>query len=258
MSDLTITIIQSNLYWESIDANLSMFEKKIASVSKATDLIILPEMFTTGFTMNAAALAEDMEGKTVGWMKKMAADSEAVITGSVIVKEHGKFFNRLIWMQPDGNVQLYDKHHLFSMANEQDTFSAGTQKLIADIRDWKICPQICYDLRFPVWLRNVEKYDLLIFVANWPERRSYPWQQLLIARAIENQCYVAGVNRVGEDGNGISYSGCSAIIDPKGKVLFEKSHQEVVQTITLSKSNLQKTRARFPFLQDGDRFTIVG
>lgn len=258
MQDLKITIIQSNLHWENIRRNLEMFSQKIASLNEETDLIVLPEMFSTGFTMNNKPLAENMSGKTFGWMKQKAQEKNCVITGSVIIEENGKYFNRLIWMRADGSFETYDKRHLFRYADEQKYYSAGNKKLIVELEGWKICPLICYDLRFPVWIRNRNKeYDALIFVANWPERRNYPREALLIARAIENQAYVIGVNRVGKDGNGVNHSGDSVVINPQGEVLCKaKPNEETVLTVTLSFSELAEWRKKFPAWMDADQFTI--
>lgn len=258
MQDLKATIIQVNLHWENVNENLKMFSEKISSIKEETDLIILPEMFSTGFTMNNKPLAEKMNGKTFEWMKKMAKEKKCVITGSVIIEENSNYFNRLIWMRADGSFEIYDKRHLFRYANEQDYYTAGTKKLIVELKGWKICPQICYDLRFPVWIRNQNKeYDILIFVANWPERRNYPRETLLIARAIENQAYVIGVNRVGKDGGDINHSGDSVFINPQGEVISKaKSNEEVVMTVSLSYSALEEWRKKFPAWMDADKFTI--
>ena len=269
MKNLAITIIQSNLHWENIDANLKMFSQKISSIKEKTDLIVLPEMFSTGFTMNNKALAETMKGKTVEWMKKTAKEKNCVITGSIITEEKKKYYNRLIWMMPNGKFKTYDKRHLFRYANEQNYYTAGKKKLIVELNGWKICPMICYDLRFPVWIRNRYKkdsssplgmtaeYDLLLFVANWPERRNYPREALLLARAIENQSYVIGVNRVGKDGGEINHSGDSVVINPQGEVIHKaKPNEEIIFTETLSYKELQEWREKFPAWMDADRFII--
>ncbi len=259
MEDLKITIIQSELHWEDGERNLEMFSEKFSSIKDSTDLIILPEMFTTGFTMNAKACAEEMNGKTISRMQSMAKEKNCVIAGSVIIRENGKSYNRLIWMKPDGTFELYDKRHLFRLAEEHKTYTAGEKKVITEIKGWKICPLICFDLRFPVWSRRTrqEDYDLLIYVANWPERRVHAWRQLLIARAIENQSYVAGVNRIGNDGNAIYHSGHSAVIDFKGEQLNNtKPGEESIETISLSKQSLLDFREAFPFADDADEFKI--
>ncbi|WP_394996012.1 amidohydrolase [Emticicia sp.] len=256
--NLKVTIIQTNLYWEEPTANLAMLEEKVFGISEATDLIILPEMFNSGFTMNAAKIAEPMNLTTTRWMKQMAAQTGAVITGSFIVKEGGNYYNRLLWVEPSGEVDFYDKRHLFRMAKENDVFSGGNKRLIKTIKGWKVCPLICYDLRFPVWSRNVHlDYDLLIYVANWPKVRMYPWDSLLVARAIENQSYVVGVNRVGEDGNGFQYSGNSAVIDFTGKVFVREIDDEIISHHTLEKTPLDEFRQRFPAYLDADGFVLI-
>ena len=261
--NLSVTIIQSNLYWEDIEANLEMFAKKINNIKSKTDLIILPEMFTTGFSMKNKSLAEKMNGKSVSWMKELALKKKCVLTGSLIIEEKNKYYNRLVWMQPNGRFFTYDKRHLFSYGNEQNHYTAGKQKLIVELNGWKICPLVCYDLRFPVWARNKNlrskspEYDLLLFVANWPERRNHPWKTLLMARAMENQSYVIGVNRVGDDGNKIYHSGDSAVINYVGEVISKtKPHKENIETVLLSKEALDEWRKNFPALADADTFSV--
>lgn len=256
MEDLRVTLIQSALVWENPEANRQHFAQRIAQLEEPTDLIILPEMFTTGFTMNNAPLAETMDGPTLQWMREMAQQSGAVVTGSFIAKEDGHFYNRLVWMQPDGAYQHYDKRHLFTLAGEDNYYTPGQQRLLVEWKGWKIMPLICYDLRFPVWSRNVERYDLLIYVANFPERRAYAWQQLLIARAIENQCYTIGVNCVGVDGKENSYSGDSALHDYEGQTVYRITHAEDVFTTTLNASGQQTFREKLAFLEDQDGFVI--
>jgi omega-amidase len=257
MQDLKITIIQSDLHWENPGANISMFEEKIWKIREQADVIVLPEMFTTGFTMNAPALAEPMNLTAFKWMKQQAAQTGAVVTGSLIIKEKDRYFNRLIWMQPDGKFFMYDKRHLFRMAEEHQIYSPGREKLLVEWKGWKIRPLICYDLRFPVWSRNRQnEYDLLIYVANWPEARRLPWKTLLQARAIENLSYVVGVNRIGKDGKGITYCGESSIISPKGEVLWQKESSEEIVTYALSKAELASFRAKFPADRDADEFTL--
>lgn len=261
MSNLRITIVQSGLHWEDAAANRAMFAEKLSPVFD-TDLILLPETFTTGFSMNPSVLAEQMQGETTQWIKEMAEKNNAVVTGSVLVEEDNKYYNRLLWVQPDGQVFKYDKRHLFSLTGEEKVMSPGSEKTLVQIGDWKICPLICYDLRFPVWSRNrlmqngEAAYDVLVYVANWPERRSYAWKQLLLARAIENQCYVVGVNRVGNDGNDIYHSGDSLVIDPMGQVLFHAADEEVVHTVSLDLGMLKTVRRQFSFLKDADDFEI--
>ena len=269
MSSLTITLIQTNLLWEDKKANLDMLSGKIESIKAKTEVIILPEMFSTGFSMNAESLAENMNGVTMQWMKKIASEKHIILTGSIIIKEDGHYFNRLVWMLPNGEYGIYDKRHLFAYGNEHLHFNAGNKRLIAAVKGWKINLQVCYDLRFPVWARQSPlspregkgvhfEYDLLIYVANWPQARIHAWKTLLRARAIENQCYVAGVNRVGYDGNGIYYSGDSMIIDPLGEILYGKETEEDVFTYTFEKEKLNAVREKFPFWQDADLFNITG
>ncbi len=260
MNDLKITIIQSDLHWEDKSKNLEMFSHKIAAISEATDLIVLPEMFTTGFSMSPEKFAEPMSGATINWMKQKAKEKNCVITGSFICEEAGKYFNRLVWMNADGAFSTYDKRHLFRMGDEDNHYGYGDKKIIVVLKGWKICPLICYDLRFPVWARNTkqEQYDVLIYVANWPERRAYPWKSLLVARAIENQSYVVGLNRVGNDGNDISHSGDSLVLNPKGEPISKmKSNEDTIETTLLNYSELVEFRKTFPALLDSDEFTIL-
>jgi omega-amidase len=257
MDNLKISIFQGYLFWENIDKNLQNIELRLSSIREKTELIILPEMFTTGFTMNAAALAESMGGKTMQWMHKIAVKYNAVVTGSLIIKENNKFYNRLIWMRPDGTHEHYDKRHMFALGNEHETYTAGNKRIIVELNGWKICPVICYDLRFPVWLRNVGgEYDLLLIVANWPERRALHWRTLIPARAIENQAYVVAVNRVGHDGNEVYHSGDSNCIDPNGKVIYYKRDEEDMYTFTIVGDEIEKIRRAMPFLKDADIFEI--
>ena len=256
MSQLRLTTVQTSLFWEQPAANLEMFAEKLQGLAGKTDLVVLPEMFTTGFSMNAAALAEGMNGSTVTWLRQQAAKLDAVVTGSFIARENGRFFNRLVWMQPDGDFKTYDKRHLFTLAGEHETYTAGTSKLLVEWRGWKICPMICYDLRFPIWSRNAEAYDLLIFTANWPERRNHHWKSLLVARAIENQAYVAGVNRTGADGKDFSYTGDTSVLDFSGKLLYTVAEIEDVFTVSLSRETMLQFRKNLPFLDDRDFFQI--
>ncbi len=254
---LSITIIQANLHWEDPIANRKMFSEKIGAILESTNLIILPEMFTTGFTMNASALAETNEGATLEWMREIADSRNTAITGSVIIEDNGNYYNRLFFVLPDGSYHSYDKKHTFTLAGEHKTFTAGTEKLILNYRGWSICPLICYDLRFPVWARNTEDYDLLIYVANWPKKRIVAWDSLLKARAIENMSYCVGVNRVGMDDNTHEYVGHSAVYDVLGEQLSEKNNEkEFVQTLELSKEHIDKTRKQLQFLNDRDAFHL--
>jgi len=261
MSSLTITLIQTNLHWEDKKANLDMFSKKIESIEEKTEVIILPEMFNTGFSMKPEILAEDINGETVQWMKKITAEKKVILTGSVMIKQDNSYYNRLIWMLPNGEYGIYDKRHLFAYGNEHTHFKPGNKRLIASVKGWKINFQVCYDLRFPAWARqssegSAPEYDLLVYVANWPEQRIHAWKTLLTARAIENQCYVAGVNRVGDDGNGIHHTGESMIIDPLGEVLYIKKDEEDIFTYMLPKEKLNQVREKFPFWKDADSFNI--
>lgn len=256
MENLRVSLVQTALHWEDKAANLAHFEEQLASLAGHTDLIILPEMFTTGFSMQPEKLAESMDGSTMQWLTQQAQTLDAAVTGSFIAEEHGKYYNRLVWMRPNGTFDTYDKRHLFTFADEHLYYQAGTQRLIVDWHGWKICPLICYDLRFPVWSRNTENYDILIYVANFPERRSDAWKALLVARAIENQAYTLGVNRIGNDGNDIYYAGDSGLIDYAGQVVHQVSHVENIFTTTLSRSSLVDFRKRFAFLQDQDKFIL--
>jgi predicted amidohydrolase len=254
MQDLKVTIIQTALFWEDADANLTMFDKKIDNIADETDLIVLPEMFTTGFSMNAQNLAQDMNGRTVDWVKKKAADKRCDMTGSVIIWENGKYYNRLLWAKPDGSLFCYDKRHLFRMTGEEKIYSAGDKNITVDLNGWRIRPFICYDLRFPCWTRNFNNsYDVAIFVANWPQKRSYHWKTLLLARAMENQCYVIGLNRVGEDGNGYYHSGDSSVIDPAGNIIFQRQDEEIIFNASISHSLLTDYRKAFPAWMDADK-----
>jgi omega-amidase len=256
--ELRITTVQTSLAWEDSVAALNHFSKLLKQLKKnSTDLVILPEMFNTGFTMNAASLAQEMNGDAMTWMANSAAKLNAVFCGSIIIKEKGSYYNRLIWMNPDGTYKFYDKRHLFRMALENDVYTGGKKKIIVELKGWNICPLICYDLRFPVWSRNRGEYDLLIYIANWPTKRKYAWQQLLIARAIENQCFVAAVNRIGVDGNNISYPGLSMILDPLGKKVSVSVNVEELKTTVINKSELERIRMIFPVMLDADNFKIL-
>jgi len=273
MTTLAITTIQTNLHWEDKAANLQMFADKILSIKEKTEIIVLPEMFSTGFSVFPEKLAETMDGDTVNWMKEIAAKKKAIVTGSLIIKEPTNipagrqyYFNRLVWMLPNGQCGIYDKRHRFAFAGEDQHYTAGNKRLIASVNGWRINLQVCYDLRFPVWARQslqtgkTEKsceYDVLVYVANWPETRSTAWKTLLRARAIENQCYVIGVNRVGTDGNGKYFSGDSMAIDPLGEILYHKKDEEDICTTTLNKEHLQAVWEKFPFWRDADKFEIL-
>ena len=253
MQDLKITLIQTEPLWENINGNLALFDEKIHDISEKTDLIILPEMFTTGFSMNATNLAQDINGSSIKWLQKNSRLINADIVGSIIFKTNDQFFNRLLWAKPDGRLFTYDKKHLFRFAGEEKVYSAGVENITVELNGWKIRPFICYDLRFPAWTRNIKnRYDIALFIANWPEKRSMHWKSLLQARAIENQCYVIGVNRVGVDGNGLFYSGDSSVIDPLGKIIFQKHDEECTYTTILSFNTLEDYRKSFPAWMDAD------
>ena len=257
MQDLKITLFQSNLHWESIDSNLRGFQSKIKNLKDETDLIVLPEMFSTGFTMNSEILAEQMNGRTVETMKNWAKEKNCAVTGSIIIEERKNYYNRLIWANPDGSVETYNKRHLFRMMKEHEYYTAGKSKKIIEIKGWKVCPLICYDLRFPVWSRNTEKYDCIVLVANWPAARKSAWTDLLKARAHENQSYVIGLNRIGEDGNGIPFSGNSITIDSTGNIINEiEANKETHKTVTLSYNKVAELREKFPAHLDMDKFTL--
>lgn len=257
MSNLTVSVLQADLHWQNSEANRKNFEAMIAGLKRRGQLIVLPEMFTTGFTMEAKMLAESMDGPTVRWMQAMANKIEAVMAGSLIIVEQGKFFNRFIWAEPQGRIFWYDKRHLFRMVGEHKVYSAGNRLLTVTLNGWKIRPFVCYDLRFPVWSRNVGlAYDLALYVANWPKRRVSAWRSLLQARAAENQAYVVGLNRVGTDGLGVTYSGDSLIVDAVGNILADLGNDEKAVTVELSREAMERYRQKFPAWKDADRFEI--
>jgi predicted amidohydrolase len=253
MTKLRITLVQSHLHWENPEKNRSHLEA-LLSDTHLTDLIVLPELFNTAFSVTYSG--EPMNGKTIKWMSSIAADKGASVVGSLIITENGNKYNRLIWMSPDGSHQHYDKRHLFGMMDEATYFKAGKDRLIIDFKGWKICPLICYDLRFPVFSRNNENFDLLLYVANWPVSRIDHWDKLLVARAIENQCYVAAVNRVGQDFNGVEFNGHSSLIDYNGHLIYMEVEKEQVKTLTIDKTDLMNGRSKLPFLKDRDSFSI--
>lgn len=259
-NDLQVAAIQSSLHWENPAANRQMFEEKLAAC-KGAELIVLPEMFSTGFSMNTG-FAETMNGATVEFMREQSAKLNAAITGSLMVQEEDTFYNRAVFMLPDGRYGSYDKRHLFAHGTENEFFSAGTKRFIASVKGWRIQLQICYDLRFPAWARQrmddeqQPEFDVLIYMANWPEPRREAWKTLLRARAIENQCYVMGINRTGQDGHGMNHRGDSAIIDFTGEVLATAEDSEETLQATLSREKLDMFREKLPFLRDADRFDI--
>ena len=254
--ELKVAIIQKDLVWQNAHQNrlnLDVMFSKLDSV----DLIVLPEMFTTGFSMKPKPIAETMDGKTVNWMLDKARNLNSAIVGSIIITENNAFYNRMLFVYPNGNIEHYDKRHAFALAGENEEYTSGNKKLIVDFNGWKICPLICYDLRFPVWSRNIDNYDLLIYSANWPKPRVNAWNTLLKARAIENMSYCIGVNRVGVDDNGYEYSGNSIAIDFLGKELTKPNeHNEAIIYTVFNKDKMHKLRAKLPFLEDKDTFTI--
>ena len=256
---LDIVLIQSHLAWENPIQNRAVFEQKIKSITDTIDLIILPEMFTTGFTMNATGVSETMQGETITWLQKLAKEKNCAIAGSVIIEDAGNFYNRFLFVEPDGSLQKYDKHQLFTLAKEEEVFTAGTEEVIIEYKGWKIKPQVCYDLRFPVWARNTSAYDVLIYVASWPKPRVNAWDTLLKARAIENMSYCVGVNRVGLDGKGYEYNGHSAVYDVLGNSILKENpiEKESILYATLDKSHIENTRKKLPFLNDADSFRIT-
>lgn len=255
MQNLKITIIQPNISWENPQANLEKYSEMILQ-SESTDVIILPEMFTTGFSMQPENLKEPMDGISVDWMKKIASEKDAALVGSLIIEENNQIFNRALWVFPDGKIEKYDKRHLYTMGQEHLHYSPGREKLIVEFRDWKFCPLICYDLRFPVWSRNQENYDVLIYMANWPSPRHHVWKNLLVARAVENQSYCFGINRTGTDETGLKYLGDSALVSPKGFADF-MGEKESVKTFEISYSDLHDFRKSFPLLDDRDEFQVI-
>jgi omega-amidase len=259
IANLKITVFQAYLFWENVDKNLQNLSLRLSmGVKEKTDLIVLPEMFNTGFTMNAAELAEPIHGKTMQWMVDVANRYECVVTGSLIIEEAGKYYNRMIWMRPDGSFEYYDKHHLFGLGDEDRYYTAGNEQVIVELKGWKIRLAICYDLRFPVWLRNQGgKYDILLVIASWPDKRTGHWKALIPARAVENQSYVIAVNRVGHDGNETYHSGHSMCIDAYGNTVYYKPEDEDLYTFSINYEDLEKNRRSFPFLKDADNFELL-
>ena len=264
MQTLNVTLVQGATRWHDAPANREYYGALVRSVAGRSDLIVLPETFLSGFSNDTRVSAEDMDGEGMAWMRALAGEVNAVVTGSLAIREGDKVYNRLIWARPDGSYAQYDKRHLFRMAGEHTRYGGGTQRLIVELKGWRILPQVCYDLRFPVWLRNRRlasatggmEYDLALFVANWPAPRRQPWRTLLRARAIENLAYVVGVNRVGVDGNELPYAGDSAVIDPVGEPLVELGAQEQVVTVAIDPAPLLQHRERFPAWMDADAFTL--
>ncbi|MBT8257982.1 MAG: amidohydrolase [Bacteroidia bacterium] len=255
--ELNIALVQTDLVWEEASTNRARFEKLISELVAGTDLIVFPEMFTTGFTMFPEEVAESMKGDSLKWMKKVATDYKLGICGSLVIEENGNFFNRFVLVDESGKVYAYDKRHTFTLSGEDKSYQAGDKKVIIDFKGWKICPQVCYDLRFPVWSRNVEDYDLLIYVANWPQQRIDAWDALLKARGIENMCYCIGVNRIGTDGNGYEFNGHSVAYDGLGNRLTDfETGKAGLKIVSLNKEHLEDIRDRLRFLEDRDSFSL--
>lgn len=255
---LKISLVQTDNTWENIEANLLSLTEKLKGLDEDVDLIVLPELFSTGFTMEAEGVAETMKGKAVQWMKAMAKEKDSLVIGSLLISQSGSYFNRLIVVFPEAKLLYYDKRHLFSFAGEDVVFKAGSKRLVFEFKGFRICPLICYDLRFPVWARNTEEIDLLIFVANWPNARMLAWDTLLKARAIENLCYVAGVNRVGVDNNKLVYVGHTSLYDAMGETLMESEpSEEAIYSTILNSSHIKAVREKFSFLNDRDNFEIM-
>ncbi|ARV15626.1 amidohydrolase [Polaribacter sp. SA4-12] len=256
-NELNVIGIQADLVWENPTENLAFFESKINTLSKGIDLVVLPEMFTSGFTMNPEKVAEKMDGNAISWMQKMASENEIAICGSLIIEENENYYNRLVFVHPSQKIETYDKRHSFTLAGEDKVYTSGSKKLIVTYKGWKICPLVCYDLRFPVWARNTENYDLLIFMANWPVTRIKAWETLLKARAIENMSYVIGVNRTGKDANDYKYSGNSLVVDYFGQEISNLQNNEVgIVKATLVKTEQDRIRKKLGFLNDKDSFKI--
>lgn len=253
---MKVALIQSSLFWENPTANRNHFEEKINAITEKVDLIVLPEMFTTGFTMNPKDVAETMQGETILWLQSLAKTKKSAITGSLVIKENDSFYNRLLFVFPSGEIQSYDKRHLFTLAGEDKVYTSGKEKLIVEYLGWKICPLVCYDLRFPVFARNVEDYDLLIYVANWPKPRVNAWDILLKARSVENMCYTIGVNRTGFDASNFEYVGHSQAVDFLGNYVLEPQETEGVFIVELNKEKLLETRKKLGFLGDKDSFEL--
>lgn len=262
---LRVSVVQGDTRWHDAAANRDYYGEKVLALKGQSDLIVLPETFTSGFTNETLGNAEDMDGDSLKWLRTIASQADAVVTGSLVTRVGDKCVNRLVWMRPDGSFELYDKRHLFRMAREHERYAGGDTRLIVELKGWRICPLICYDLRFPVWIRNRYgnsvagrfDYDLVLFVANWPSPRRYAWQTLLRARAIENLSYCIGVNRVGTDGNGLSYAGDSVVLDFLGQPLVELGASELTATATLDPAALDAHRERFPAWMDADAFELV-
>ena len=258
MALLKTLLVQAQLRWKDPERNREHLERLVASAEGDPDLAVLPETFTTGFLGDADLPEEGMDGPTVAWMKSLAATRGCALAGSAVITEHGRRYNRLLFVTPEGSVAHYDKRHLFAFGGENRRYAAGRERVILAYRGWRINLQICYDLRFPVWCRNRDDYDLMLLVANWPSKRARHWSALLEARAIENQCWVIGVNRVGEDGNGMQYPGCSVVHDPLGERVADLGTVEGARRVDLDLSAVERIREQFPFQADADPFTLEG
>jgi omega-amidase len=254
---MKIALIQTSLTWENPMENRSHLVQKINGFIQDVDLIVLPEMFSSGFTMDPKAVAETMQGETVSWLQHLAKAKNCAITGSLVIEENGNYYNRLVFVYPDGTIKTYDKRHLFTLAREHQFYTAGTEKLIVEYKGFRICPLVCYDLRFPVFSRNVEHYDVLLYVANWPKPRVNAWDILLKARAVENMCYTVGVNRIGSDDNNHEYVGHSQVVDFLGNYVLEPQEADAVFIVELDKGKLLETRSKLAFLNDRDTFEII-
>ena len=258
MQHLKIALVQTDIVWQDANQNRKRYSEKINAIDSEVDVFILPEMFSTGFSMHPVGISETMQGETLIWMKKVAFEKNAAICGSLIISEENKYYNRFLFVHPSGEVEFYDKRHLFSLAGEEKVYSKGNKKLLITYKGWKICPLVCYDLRFPVWARNVDYYDVLVYVANWPKARVVAWDTLLKARAIENLCYVVGVNRVGVDAGNYEYSGHSAVYDCLGEKLTHSiPNHEGIEIVELQKEQVSKIRNKLKFLNDKDSFEVI-
>lgn len=259
MSNLHVSLVQEDLIWENPEKNMQLFTEKLKELHAKTDLVVLPEMFTTGFSMSPEKCAEQWPGKTLDWMKQESRQGGFALCGSIMAREGDDFYNRFVWVDPQGQVEYYDKRHLFQMGGEHEIYKAGKSLITINYKGWRIAPFICYDLRFPVWSRNANTYDLAIYVANWPAPRYQVWEKLLLARAIENQCYVIGVNRVGIDGRDLKYSGNSMLVDPRGDAVLQFTPGIAeIKSVEISKDELLAFRKKFPVLTDADQFRLEG
>ena len=256
MSSLKFTIIQTALSWEDKGANLEALSKKIMAIGEPTEIIVLPEMFTTGFSMHPRGLAETMQGETIKWLVRLTSEINAAICGSLIINDNHKYYNRFVFVEPNGNIKTYDKRHTFTLAGEHKVYSAGYKKVVLEYKGWRICPLVCYDLRFPVWARNTENYDVLVYVANWPKPRINAWDALLKARAIENMSYCVGVNRVGKDVNNHHYTGHSVVYNGLGEAKSDINEDEHVEIVELNRNHLTSIRTKLKFLEDKDDFIL--